>query len=94
MEKTGKKIFITVGTTKFEELIKHLDEEETLKVFKEFGYTNLVYQIGRGEYKPTNYSKVSGLKVEVFPLKPSLIDDLKSADIVISHCGMLEIYFD
>ena len=86
-----KTVFITVGTTLFEDLIKKFDEEEVLKILVSAGYTKVVYQIGKGTFEPSNYKKITGLQGEVFRLKPSLIDDLKNADLVISHCGTFNI---
>jgi beta-1,4-N-acetylglucosaminyltransferase len=82
-----KTVLVTLGTTKFEDFIKKMDSEEILEVLKSFGYNKIVFQIGKGEYEPSNYKKVKDIEVEVFRLKPSLIDDIKAADIVISHCG-------
>lgn len=84
---TSKSIFVTVGTTLFEALIRKMDEEEILKVFIEFGYNKIIYQTGKGTFRPTNCEKIKGLEVEIFDFKPSLIDVLKSADIIVSHGG-------
>jgi Uncharacterized conserved protein len=82
-----KTVFVTVGTTLFEELIKKFDEEDVLNALKEAGYTKIIYQIGKGTYEPSNYKKIDNFQGEFFRFKPSLIDDLKQADLVVSHCG-------
>lgn len=88
-----KTVLVTLGTTKFEEFIKKMDSEEILEVLKQFGYKRIVFQIGKGEYEPSRYKNVKDLEVEVFRLKPSLIDDIKAADVVISHCGNISYNF-
>lgn len=84
-----KTVFVTVGTTLFEDLIKKFDEEEVLKALKDAGYTKVIYQIGKGTYEPSNYKKISNFEGEIFRYKPSLIDDLRKADLIVSHCGKL-----
>jgi len=88
MDKKSKIVFITVGTTYFDELIQKFDQENILKALSDFGYNKILFQIGKGTYEPINYKKFDKLQVEVFRYKPSLIEDLKSADLVVSHCGI------
>ena len=52
-----KRCFVTVGTTKFEDLVKGMDTEVVLEALVSAGYTNLVLQIGRGQYEPTGVLK-------------------------------------
>ena len=44
--KRRKRCFVTVGTTKFEDLVKGMDTEVVLEALVSAGYTNLVLQIG------------------------------------------------
>ena len=55
--KRRKRCFVTVGTTKFEDLVKGMDTEVVLEALVSAGYTNLVLQIGRGQYEPTGVLK-------------------------------------
>jgi beta-1,4-N-acetylglucosaminyltransferase len=66
-------IFITVGTGKFDDLTKKIDEIAP-KVKDKF-----IAQIGNGSYIPKNLS--------YFRFKPSLIPYFKKADLIISHGG-------
>ena len=84
----NKIVFITVGTTLFEDLIRKFDEDEILKILIKHNYKNLIFQIGKGKFEPSNYKNYPELNVEVFKFKPSLIDDIKKADVVITHCGI------
>lgn len=49
------------------------------------GYQKLVLQVGRGSLPQP--SRSSALAVEAFRFKDSLAEDLRSADLVISHAG-------
>lgn len=87
---SGKKLFITVGTTEFDELVKVVDTLEFLETASASGFGKLILQHGRGTYEPQILIKEDhGLKidVEVYRFKPTLDDDMSSADLIISHCG-------
>lgn len=42
-----KIVLITVGTTKFENLIKTTDRNDFVKILHDNGYIKLIYQIGK-----------------------------------------------
>ena len=68
-------IFITVGTGKFESLVKRIDElKEEGRIRQE-----VVIQIGNGEFLPKN--------CKYFRFAPNLNQYYNKADIVISHGG-------
>lgn len=75
-----KKIFVTVGTTEFNDLIERLSEQELLNVLKNLGCQQLKLQIGRG--LKVEFKKFEGIDVEMFDLKPSIVDDIEEADLV------------
>jgi beta-1,4-N-acetylglucosaminyltransferase len=81
------KILITVGTTKFEELIKAVDNSEFYEMLSDNGFKELIYQKGTGEYIPNEYSNNSKLKVSVNSLLPDFEEVIKSCEYVISHGG-------
>jgi beta-1,4-N-acetylglucosaminyltransferase len=66
-------IFVTVGTTAFESLIKSVDEISNQ--IKE----EVICQIADGKYTPIN--------CEYFRFKSSLEKEFKNADLVICHGG-------
>ncbi|OLP90942.1 UDP-N-acetylglucosamine transferase subunit alg13 [Symbiodinium microadriaticum] len=76
-------IFVTVGTTCFDELVRAVDTEAFHEKALALGFERLVVQRGRGSHRPRQL----GLKTESFDLKPSLDEELKSASLVISHAG-------
>jgi beta-1,4-N-acetylglucosaminyltransferase len=46
-------VFVTVGTTCFDALVKVIDSEEVKRALMQKGYTHLVIQMGRGTYMPS-----------------------------------------
>ena len=80
------RILITVGTTKFDQLIEIVNTKEFQSfIQKQYGCEYLAIQIGRGEIEPK--AKVSNLTVETYRFKTDIADDIKQADLIISHCG-------
>ena len=67
------KIFVTIGTGKFEALVKELDKlAPKLK-------DDITIQLGSGSYKPKN--------CKWFDFAPDLRNYYKKADLIISHGG-------
>ncbi|XP_054070731.1 putative bifunctional UDP-N-acetylglucosamine transferase and deubiquitinase ALG13 [Rissa tridactyla] len=81
-----KSVFVTVGTTSFDDLIATVCSPAALQVLQSRGYQKLVLQVGRGELKPAPRSS-QAVAVEAFRFKDSLAEDLRRADLVISHAG-------
>ncbi|MCO5561734.1 hypothetical protein L7F22_015357 [Adiantum nelumboides] len=89
----GGKVFVTVGTTLFDALVRAVDKPECKAALARQGYSSLVFQIGRGSYLPSKEDDVGGLlKVDFFTFSPDLKDHLSSADLVISHAGSGSIF--
>lgn len=81
------KVFVTVGTTEFDELIRAVSAQETLDLLaSKFTCRSLLLQIGRGAYEPEKKSH-SHPSVDYYRFKPSIRPDLSQADLVISHAG-------
>ncbi|XP_068614459.1 UDP-N-acetylglucosamine transferase subunit ALG13-like [Brachionichthys hirsutus] len=81
-----KTVFVTVGTTSFDELIESVTSSENVQVLKARGYGRLVLQVGRGNVLPTA-DACPHVKLEVFRFKNSIEEEFKQADLVISHAG-------
>lgn len=79
-------MFVTVGTTQFDALIKAAVEGGTLEALRQKGYTKLTLQIGHGKFTPP-VGQHHGVALSHFRLKPSIAEDFASADLVISHAG-------
>jgi beta-1,4-N-acetylglucosaminyltransferase len=77
-----KKIFVTVGSTHFDELISLIDSEPFLSLASKLGYSDIVAQIG------AYGGSISNLTQYFSYAKP---DEMKphfeSADLVIGHAG-------
>lgn len=46
-------VFVTVGTTLFDALVRAVDTKEVKQQLLRRGYTHLIIQMGRGSYTPT-----------------------------------------
>jgi UDP-N-acetylglucosamine transferase subunit ALG13 len=68
-------IFVTVGTTKFDDLIQAVDDLAGRGLLED----NVVCQIGAGSYLPKY--------CEHFSYKPSIDEYLEKAQLVITHGG-------
>lgn len=86
-----KQIFITVGTTEFDEFIRIIDEDSKfIDALVKIHCDVLVIQIGRGEYEPNLLQErctVNNINLTVFRFHPTLSTEMIAADLVISHCG-------
>ncbi|KAF5175310.1 glycosyltransferase family protein [Thalictrum thalictroides] len=51
--RSGKTVFVTVGTTSFDELVKAIDTREVKEELSRKGYTHILIQMGRGCFIPT-----------------------------------------
>lgn len=51
-------VFVTVGTTSFDSLIKAVDTQEVKDQLSRKGYAHLLIQMGRGVYIPTKVIEI------------------------------------
>ncbi|CAL5035979.1 unnamed protein product [Urochloa decumbens] len=67
-------VFVTVGTTCFDALVKAVDSEEVKEALLHKGYTELLVQMGRGTYIPSKVSSPAIRdKVGVAPIEEKLV---------------------
>ncbi|EFN58332.1 hypothetical protein CHLNCDRAFT_34478 [Chlorella variabilis] len=85
-------VFVTVGTTKFDALIRAVDQQAFADVLVAAGYTRLVMQIGRWAGGEAVGGPGRRLVVEYFDFAPSLAEHLRAAALVISHAGSGSIF--
>ncbi|KAG2571113.1 UDP-N-acetylglucosamine transferase subunit ALG13 homolog isoform X4 [Panicum virgatum] len=85
-------VFVTIGTTCFDALVKAVDSEEVKEALLHKGYTDLLIQMGRGTYMPSKDSGNSTLQVDYFTFSPSIADYIREASLVISHAGSGSIF--
>merc|ERR1719329_1119523 len=75
-------IFVTVGTTSFDGLVREVDSKAFHAEARKLGYTQLVVQYGRGGYEPT-LSGGEGLALEAYRFKASLDEDVARASLMV-----------
>ncbi|XP_050245413.1 UDP-N-acetylglucosamine transferase subunit alg13-like isoform X2 [Quercus robur] len=81
-------VFVTMGTTCFDALVKAVDTWEVKQELSDRGYTDLVIQMGCESYTPTKSGGEDGsLAVDFFTFSSSIADYLRSASLLISHTG-------
>ncbi|XP_073019416.1 uncharacterized protein [Primulina eburnea] len=91
--KSKRIVFVTVGTTSFDSLVRAVDTGEVREALFEKGYTHLLIQMGRGSYIPMKSAGEGGfVSVDYFTFSPSIADHLRSASLVISHVGSGSIF--
>ncbi|KAJ3854657.1 glycosyl transferase [Lentinula lateritia] len=88
--------FITVGSTRFDGLIKSIFSPSVLASLSNKGYTNIVVQCGNSDFpyvhllvhgEQSFQLEKDGVIIECWKFKPSLQRDYERADLVISHAG-------
>ena len=84
----GKTLFVTVGTTLFDKLVLSTTSPEALKWMLSKGFTRLIVQYGKGVEPSLPEEWTSRFEtVEAYRFKPTLSDDMKAADLILSHAG-------
>ena len=92
-----KIVFVTVGTTQFNELIEAVSQESFLHQLVQDGFTKLIIQYGRGTPPPSSLNnderqqKSMGgsnrITVEWFDFSPSLQSYMSCASVIVCHAG-------
>lgn len=86
-------VFVTVGTTSFDALVKAVNAAEVRKELYKKGYTNIIVQMGRGTFVPTKSALEDGSPaLDYFTFSSSIAENMKSASLVISHAGSGSIF--
>jgi beta-1,4-N-acetylglucosaminyltransferase len=88
----GKVVFITIGTTEFNELMAELDSAEFLAVLQGLGFTDIVLQFGRGSHvfrvlTPETCTDRFGMTIRSMAFTATIEEEIRSADLVIGHAG-------
>jgi beta-1,4-N-acetylglucosaminyltransferase len=79
-------VFVSVGTTRFDELINTVLGEDVLNALKAKGHSKVVVQTGNSDFQWEG-PQTSPIPVELFKFKSSLEEDISGASLVISHAG-------
>jgi len=84
--------FVTVGSTRFDDLIDAIASEDFLTRLFAGGYTRLVVQYGNSKLPQKFQTETShGVEVIAWPFKPNLGEEYLAADLVISHAGLRSV---
>ena len=78
--------FVTVGTTRFDELVAAVVAPDVLDFLHDnLGISHLLVQHGYGPAPPKTAHRA--VRVEAFDFKPALKNEMSRADLIISHAG-------
>ena len=76
-----RRVFVTVGTTSFDALIRATTAPEFANALEKLGFDELRLQVGRGK-EPSKTDRTTW-----FRFAPTITDEMRAADVVISHAG-------
>ncbi|KAK4517730.1 uncharacterized protein ATC70_001072 [Mucor velutinosus] len=83
-------LFVTVGSTGFDDLIHQTTGSDFLNALSEAGIRKVVYQFGSSEQVfAKNLQSYNGkiLDLDGYKYKASIAEDMEQADVIISHAG-------
>lgn len=81
------RVFVTVGTTRFDALVEAVVSEPSLAALEEMGAREVVVQHGNSPWSSDAGSKSSALRVSGYNFKSDIASDMLAADLVVSHAG-------
>uniref|UniRef100_A0A182JYB7 Methionine aminopeptidase n=1 Tax=Anopheles christyi TaxID=43041 RepID=A0A182JYB7_9DIPT len=88
IKKQYNNVFVTVGTTEFEALVRTVTSAAVLEQLARLGCATLTVQFGKGESPNVKHiQKHTTIRLSAYGLKSSIGDDISQADLVISHAG-------
>ncbi|XP_052891902.1 UDP-N-acetylglucosamine transferase subunit ALG13 homolog [Anopheles moucheti] len=88
MQKLYRNVFVTVGTTEFQDLVRIVSSAAVLQQLSVLGCETLTIQFGKGEPLNVEYiQKLTSIRLSAYGLKSSIGEDISRADLVISHAG-------
>ena len=92
----GLTMFVTVGSTSFDELINKILEEDTINQILKLGFTKLIMQTGNSQYDQKRLDQLrvdlianpnNELDLELYDYKSSISVDIDRADVIVGHAG-------
>lgn len=92
----GLTMFVTVGSTKFDDLVERILSDDTVNQIVELGFTKLILQVGSSQYdskKVEQLREVSSkdtsqkLVIELYNYKDSIDEDIERSDVIVGHAG-------
>ncbi|KAI8998350.1 glycosyltransferase family 28 C-terminal domain-containing protein [Gaertneriomyces semiglobifer] len=83
----GPRVFVTVGTTSFTALVDLVTSIPFLQALSGEGFKHVTIQHGRSPIVLPVLKDSLPLTMHAYAFKPSLAQDVESADLIISHAG-------
>jgi beta-1,4-N-acetylglucosaminyltransferase len=81
-------VFVTVGSTKFPELVEAVLSPEVIDTLCALGFVELCVQHGKdGELFRERSKTQTRLAMRGFDYSPSIDGEMSTADLIISHAG-------
>lgn len=86
----SKRVFVTVGSTTFSELVTAVLSSETIKSLERLGFNEIVLQYGADKQLYAECTKMlsCAISIEAFDYSPSIQKEIERADLIISHAGL------
>ncbi|EPX74753.1 N-acetylglucosaminyldiphosphodolichol N- acetylglucosaminyltransferase Alg13 [Schizosaccharomyces octosporus yFS286] len=81
------KAFVTVGSTRFDELVSSVLNADTQYQLVQHGITQLIVQYGNGREAFGTPEPVNGISISGFDYAPEIGSYIDSSSVVISHAG-------
>ena len=82
-----KRLFVTVGSTKFPQLIRAVLSPEAIEVLLDLGFRELCVQYGTDTELFEQSQRHSKLSITGFDYSQSIEREMQQADLIISHAG-------
>lgn len=86
--------FVTVGSTRFDGLVQRALSDTVINVLRSKGYSKIIVQCGNSDFDTALYERDGEAwfrrddeDVVVWRFKPSLNEEYRQADLIISHAG-------
>ena len=100
-------VLLTVGSTRFDSLVKAIDDPKVIEILASKGFRKFYIQIGASDHVPTKLCDINpcsfeadsgrqvhpnGFEVEWFRYTPSLAAIMAMSGLIISHAGSGSIF--
>jgi len=84
-----KRVFVTVGSTTFPELVTAVLNPNTTRVLESLDYNEILLQYGADSqlYAQRLRDLSTELSINGFEYSPSIQGEMEQADLIISHAG-------
>ncbi|KAG4304423.1 hypothetical protein PORY_002133 [Pneumocystis oryctolagi] len=82
-----KKVFVTVGSTRFDALISSIQQKKIQEALIARGFSKILVQYGNSKNIFNNWKPIYGLEVEGFNYTKDIGNAFKESDLIISHAG-------